>query len=80
MIRRILELITLPNLTKSLDSFNKGVQEFGKNMDSIMSEMSSDIHSSQEQQKKESKKNQDNLEKIFGTSDVKIWSDKKMRF
>ena len=75
LVRRILEVITLPNITKSLDVFNKSIQEFGSSMDSMMSEMSSEVHSSQEQQKKERVKNQKNIEKIFGNKKPQIWSD-----
>jgi len=75
LVRRILEVITLPNVTKGLDVFNKAVSDFGSSMDSMMKEMSSDVAKSNERQKKESIKNQKNLEKIYGKSDVKIWSD-----
>ena len=87
IIRKVSQLITSENLgklmdsfnkgmkefDKFIDSFNKGVQDFGKSMGTIDREMSSDVRSSQEHQKRESIKNQKNLEKIFGKDKPRVW-------
>ena len=78
-IPSLLKKINLKNLDsglesfgKFMDSFSKGIDEFGKSMDAMTKELGGD----QSNRKSEEKKNQDNLKKIFGNSDVKIWSDK----
>ena len=94
-ILSILRLITPENMGKLMDSFNKGmkefdkfmvsfnkgVQDFGNSMGTIDREMSSDVRSSQEHRKRESTKNQRNVQKLWGNSNnkVKIWSDKKSK-
>jgi len=80
-LSKILALITIENVDKSIITFNKGVQEFSKNMDSITKEFSGDISKSRKKGRSESKKNQKNIEKLFGSSksNVKIWSDKKSK-
>lgn len=81
IISKVLQLITPENVGKSVDTFNKMVQDFGKSMDSVTKELSSEVSSSKEHRERESLKNQKNIEKIFGKkSDVKIWSDKKIKF
>jgi len=71
---------TLDSFDKGMAIFNKGVQEFGKSMDSMTRELSSDVQKSHSKREFESKKNQKNVEKLFGSkSDVKIWSDKKFK-
>ena len=53
----------------------KGVDSFGKSMDSFDKSFSSDIQKSNKTRKSESKKNQDNVNKLFGKSkNTKIWS------
>jgi len=80
-LSKILALITPENVGKSIDTFNKGVQDFSKSMDSITKEFSGDISKSKKRGRSESKKNQKNIEKLFGSSksNVKIWSDKKSK-
>ena len=90
-ILSILRQITPENMGKLMDSFNKGmkefdkfmvsfdkgVQDFGKSMGTIDREMSTDVRSSKEHRERESRKNQKNIEKLWGNSNkVKIWSDK----
>lgn len=90
-ILSILRQITPENMGKLMDSFNKGmkefdkfmvsfnkgVQDFGKSMGTIDREMSSDVRSSKEHRERESRKNQKNVEKLWGKPNkVKIWSDK----
>ena len=94
-LQSIMKLVTFENVGKLMDSFskgmkefdkfmvsfNKGVQDFGKSMGTIDREMSSDVRSSQEHRERESRKNQKNVEKLWGKSNnkVKIWSDKKSK-
>ena len=90
-ILSILRQITPENMGKLMDSFskgmkefdkfmvsfNQGVQDFGKSMGTIDREMSSDVRSSKEHRERESRKNQKNVEKLWGKPNkVKIWSDK----
>ena len=77
ILSKILEIVTPENINKTMNVFNKGVQDFGKCMDSMTREFSSDVHSSKEHKERESRKNQKNIEKLWGNSNkVKIWSDK----
>ena len=78
-MKSILSLITPENLGKSIDSINKGVkifnenvQQFGDSMSKLDKEFSDDVSKTQEHQKRESIKNQKNVEKLFGTK-KSIW-------
>lgn len=66
-------------LTKSINTFDSGLKEFGKAMDSITKELSNDVEQSREKSHREERKNQDNLKKIYGNSKVKLWSDKPFK-
>jgi len=68
--------LALESLGRGMDSFSKIIDEFGKSMDSMTKELSSDFKESDERKIFEEKKNKENLKKIFGNSNVKIWSDK----
>ena len=91
-LQSIMKLVTPKNINKLMDSFskgmkefdkfmvsfNKGVQDFGKSMGTIDREVSSDVRSSKEHRERESRKNQRNVQKLWGKPNkVKIWSDKK---
>jgi hypothetical protein len=68
-------------LDKGMTAFNHAVQDFGKSMDLLTKEMSSDVKKGNTKSKSEVRKNQKNLAKIYGKrkSNVKIWSDKPKR-
>ncbi len=68
-------------LDKGMTAFNHAVQDFGKSMDLMTKEMSSDVRKADTKSKKEAKKNKRNLDKIYGKkkSNVKIWSDKQKK-
>jgi hypothetical protein len=65
-LNKIISLITPDNMEKSLIVFNKGLQDFGKSMDSITKELSSDISKSNDNTAKREARNKANLEKIWG--------------
>ena len=74
--------LTLKNLDsclKSIDSgittFSKGVDSFSKSMQSFNDEFSDDIRKSDKRRKSESRKNKQNIDKLFGKNNTKIWSD-----
>ncbi len=79
ILSKVIALINFKNLGYAIDTFSKGAQKFGSAMDSVTREFSGDISKSKKRAKSESKKNQKNIEKLFGSSksNVKIWSDKK---
>ncbi len=76
IVLSILKEINQKNLDKVMDSFSKGMNEFGKSMDAVTKELGQDVTKSNRKSKLESSKNQDNLKKIFGDSKPKLWSDK----
>ena len=72
----------LKSFDKGMAQFNKGVKDFGETMDSITKELSSDVSKSNQRAKRESIKNQRNVEKLFGKSNkkqnnIKIWGSSK---
>ncbi len=68
-IASILKKINMKNVNQIIDSFNKGVQDFGNSMDTITREMSSDIEKSNKESETSEKKNKENLDKIWGKRD-----------
>jgi hypothetical protein len=56
----------MKNINKSIDTFNKAVQDFGDSMDTMTKELSLDIEKSNRESKVREKKNMENLEKIWG--------------
>ena len=68
-IIRILEKINSKNINNGIDIFNKAVQDFGKSMDTMTKELSSDIEKSNKDSQSREKKNKENLEKIWGKRD-----------
>lgn len=79
ILQSIMKLVTPENMCKLMDSFNKGVQEFGDSMGKLDKEFSNDVKKSNNNKKSESRKNQKNIDKIFGSKKQKIWSDKKSK-
>ena len=73
----VLRQINLKNFDKGMSEFNKSMKQFGNAMDSMNDDLSDDIEESKKRAKFEEEKNKKNLDKIWGKSDVKIWSDKK---
>ncbi len=65
-IIKILEKINMKNINQGMDIFNNAVQDFGKSMDTITREMSSDIEKSNRESEAREKKNKENLDKIWG--------------
>lgn len=65
----------LKSLNSGLDSFSKGVNSFSDSMTSLNDEFSDDIRKSDKRRKSESKKNKQNIDKLFGKNNTKIWKD-----
>ncbi len=68
-IIKILEKINMKNINQGMDIFNNAVQDFGKSMDTIPREMSTDIEKSNKESEAREKKNKENLDKIWGKRD-----------
>ena len=68
-IIKILEKINMKNVNQGIDIFNNAVQDFGKSMDTITREMSTDIEKSNRESEAREKKNKENLDKIWGKRD-----------
>ena len=68
-IIKILEKINMKNVNQGMDIFNNAVQDFGKSMDTITREMSTDIEKSNRESEAREKKNKENLDKIWGKRD-----------
>ena len=66
-----LSKFTLKNFDKGMSVFNKAVKDFGGSMDSMTKEMSSDVEKSNKKSKSEAKKNQRNIDKLWGKSKPK---------
>ena len=65
-LKNILKIINMKNIEQGISTFNKAVQDFGDSMDSMTREMSSDVEKSNSESITREKKNQENLEKIWG--------------
>jgi hypothetical protein len=63
---KIFKIINLKNIDQGISTFNKAVQDFGDSMDSMTREMSSDIKKSNKESEDRTKRNQENLDKIWG--------------
>ena len=61
-----LKKISMKDISKGIDSFNKAVQAFGNSMDTMTKELSSDIKKSDKESKVREKKNKENLDKLWG--------------
>ena len=73
----IFKKIKMENINQGINIFNKAVQDFGKSMDSITSEMSADIKKLNKESEIREKKNKENLDKIWGKRD---WGVKSAKF
>ena len=73
----VLKQINLKNFDKGIGIFNKSMKQFGNAMDSMTKELSTDIKKSNKRAESQAKRGKENMKKIWGKSDVKIWSDKK---
>jgi len=62
----IFKIINLKNIDQGIFTFNKLVQDFGDSMDKMTSELSSDIEKSNRESEAREKKNQENLDRIWG--------------
>ena len=56
----------MKNIEQGIIVFNKAVQDFGNSMDKITGELSSDIEKSNMDSEARAKRNQENLDKIWG--------------
>ncbi len=68
-IIKILEKINMKNVNQGMDIFNNAVQDFGKSMDTITREMSTDIEKSNGASEAREKKNKEHLDNIWGKRD-----------
>ncbi len=59
----------MKNINQGMDIFNNAVQDFGKSMDSLTREMSTDIEKSNRESEAREKKNKEHLDKIWGKKD-----------
>jgi hypothetical protein len=62
----IFKTINLKNIDQGISAFNKLIRDFGDSMDKMTNELSSDIEKSDREFKAREKKNQENLDKIWG--------------
>jgi hypothetical protein len=62
----IFKIINIKNIDQGISTFNKLVQDFGDSMDKMTGELSSDIEKSNRESESREKKNQENLDKIWG--------------
>ena len=61
-----LKKISMKNIDNGINTFNKIIQNFGNSMDTMTKELSSDIEKSNRESESREKKNQENLDKIWG--------------
>jgi hypothetical protein len=62
----ILKKFNMKNIDQGINIFNKAIQDFGNSMDKMTSELSSDIEKSKQESEAREKKNQENLDRIWG--------------
>ena len=65
-LKNILKIINMKNINQGISTFNKAVQDFGDSMDKMTSELSSDVKKSNMESEDRAKRNQENLDKIWG--------------
>jgi len=68
-LKDIFKIINIKNIDQGISTFNKLVQDFGDSMDKMTGELSSDIEKSNRESEAREKKNQKNLDKIWGKKD-----------
>ncbi len=59
----------MKNINQGITVFNKAVQDFGDSMNTMTSELSSDIEKSNKESVAREQKNKENLDKIWGKRD-----------
>jgi hypothetical protein len=69
LIIAILKKINMKDINQGIITFNKTVQDFGDSMDTMTRELSSDIEKSNREFEARERKNQENLDKIWGKRD-----------
>ena len=69
LIIAILKKINMKDINQGIITFNKTVQDFGDSMDTMTRELSSDIEKSNREFEARERKNQENLDKIWGKKD-----------
>jgi len=62
----IFKIINMKNIDQGISTFNKIIQDFGNSMDYITRELSSDFEKSKKESEIRERKNQENLDKIWG--------------
>jgi hypothetical protein len=65
-LESIFKIINMKNIDQGISTFNKAVQDFGNSMEKITGELSSDIEKSNRESMTREKRNQVNLDKIWG--------------
>jgi hypothetical protein len=65
-LESIFKIINMKNIDQGISTFNKLVQDFGDSMDKMTGELSSDIEKSNRESIARERKNQENLDKIWG--------------
>jgi hypothetical protein len=65
-LKNILKIINMKNINQGISTFNKAVQDFGESMDKMTSELSSDVKKLNIESEDREKRNQENLDKIWG--------------
>ena len=75
-LKNILKIINMKNINQGISTFNKAVQDFGDSMDKMTSELSSDVKKSNMESEDRAKRNQENLDKIWGK---KKWDVKSVK-
>ena len=68
-LESILKIINMKNINQGITVFNKAVQDFGDSMNTMTSELSSDIEKSNKESVAREQKNKENLDKIWGKRD-----------
>ena len=66
LVIKFLKKINMEKIDLGIETFNKAIQDFGDSMDSLTKEMSTDIEKSNRELIDREKKNQENLDKIWG--------------
>jgi len=65
-LNKIFEIINIKNIDQGIGTFNKIIQDFGNSMEKMTGELSSDIEKSNRDSEAREKRNQENLDKIWG--------------
>ena len=81
-----LKKFNFKNLDKALDkiekgftAFSKGMNQFNTMMDQMTKELKTDFEKQNKRHSERESRNKENLKKIWGNSENKVWSDKKSK-